>query len=184
MRYDKEGNPIFKKDQHGCDKYERDRHGNERYPSKGFPFARDSDGNLFYARKVNGDEIYPKRNKMSLTIKETDQTDKPARCVSGKEIYPTDKFGNEYYFIKEGIPYLLKDEEGRNYFARTKDGDVLIPWNWMHEHQNVIQSLYPGLDSIGNVIYSNKRLSPYIINSCPIICYLVFTIPSIFKCSN
>lgn len=116
----------FVVDARGRQLYARDRFGREVYNVRGGGnlFARDEHNAEYYARDAEGNEYYPCVNGQTRMI-----PDKLALYHDGTQRYPADHRGNEFYWSKEGKPYVLCKSDGELYFARNRRGFPLIPWN-------------------------------------------------------
>lgn len=160
----------------GREVYARDRRGAEIYPET--TFAKDERGEPYYARDADGHEYYPLRKKRSLPI----PGGKPARYRDGTERYPTDDRGNEYYWKRDGVPYLMKDATGRPYLAKTRKGHALIPWNFLQDY--VTNEPYRcSVDSDKNFVYVNEvDLSPFCKLVMRCVCNVIVLCPSAFGC--
>lgn len=160
-QYDR-GKPIFPKNEVGDEMYLCTDDGDEVYPPKGpYPFAHDRFAQPFYAKTAKNHEFYPTRHGYSVLINNYDQP-APVLAVyaSGKQRYPTNSKGHEYYLRgNDDEPFLLRDESGRPYFARTRNGVAMIPAKFFYDCRDTTQKYYMGLDAAKNVVYSEgKRL--------------------------
>lgn len=189
-QYDK-GKPIFPKNEMGDEVYICSLEGDEMYPKKGpYPFARDRFGQPFYAKTAKKHEIYPMRHGYSVLISNTDETEPVlALYASGKQRYPTNWKGHEYYLRVDDEPFLLRDESGRPYFARTKSGVAMIPAKFFYDCRDTNQKYFLGLDAAKNVVYSEGKklvtckskikrflltcLCTQILNTPPLVCIIL-----------
>lgn len=82
-------------------------------------FARDSSGNVFYARNAEGDELYPVLDGRSVFLKDAD----------GRQHYAKNRYGDEFYFAdpETNKPVPLTDSDGRPVYARSLSGDEVYP---------------------------------------------------------
>lgn len=150
----------FNTDRYGKEIYARDRKNNEFYPKRRkVVFARDSSGEFYYAKDNVGNEFYPVRKNKSIFIEDSlNPNIKLALNADGSQRYPNDCNGNEYYLTENGKPYLMRKVNGEIYFAKSRRGYTLIPWNHI---QNENEPMIYLRDSAGNLVYV-KECSLYL----------------------
>lgn len=151
------------KNDSGDEVYARDRHGNEFYPRNGDRIlARDKLGREYYARDKNGNQVYPLKRRRSVTIHREDGDPVVAVTREGAQRYPVDDKGNEYYLRRDdGTPVVLKNEAGEPYFARTRNGREMIPWNTLNHLDPDETPLITYRDKNGNTVYVKMNNKSY-----------------------
>ena len=170
------GTEPFVVDDEGRERYARDRHGNEVYPKrKRNLFARNARFEEYYARDQAGNEWYPCFQGQSILI-----PGRLARYADGKQRYPTDAKGNEYYLQTEGKPYLLQQENGEPYLAKTRKGIPMIPWNEMRVTDD--RPYMYTKDVLGNCVYIHETDLPQSLKViCNCLCQCVALCPSLLR---
>ena len=79
--------------------------------------------------------------------------------IDGSQRYPTDSKGNEYYLKDNDMPFLMKNQNGQVFFAKTCKGYEMIPWNHL---QYFVQNepLVWTKDSADNLVYIKESNFP------------------------
>lgn len=156
--YDEKGKALFSTDPSENEIYISDKSGNQIYPRQGQPFAKNSNNRQYYATDCLGNEYYPIRENKSIFIY-SEGRPVLAKYVTGKERYPTDKYGNQYYIVHPvtKVPILFKDENGVEYFAVSKNGYPLIPWNLMVKYKHDLYQYNVMLDVAGNIVFCSRK---------------------------
>lgn len=172
--YTKSSNP-FVVDADGKERYARDHKGNELYPNrKNNLFARNQHHEEFYARDSLGNETYPSVNGQSILI-----PGRLARFANGNQRYPTDAKGNEYYLKDSGVPYLLRQNDGSTYLARSRKGIPMIPWNSLRVSDDT--PYICSKDAAGNCVYVHETDLPENLKMiCNCLCQCVSQCPLMF----
>lgn len=164
----------FLKGENGRERYARDKNGNELYPRRKHNlFARNEKGQMYYARDRDGNEFYPCLNGQSIVI-----PGRIAKFANNTQRYPSDAKGNEYYLQHEGEPYLLRQESGETYLAKTRKGIPMTPWNELHVNDN--KPYVCTRDAAGNCVYVHETdLPPSLKSICNCLCHCVTICPSV-----
>lgn len=170
--YDADGNPLFARDRLGVMRYARDLSGNEVYPK----WKRQPSFVLHprlecpvYARDASGNEMYPRWKRREAMAVLSDGEMLAARYASGRQRYPLDRHGNEYFPLCKITrkPYYLLDERGIAYRPVTVNGCEMR----LEEAGNV----YEKKDALGSTVYTEdhnmKRKSFW---SCVLECCFFF----------
>lgn len=181
--YPKQG-PPFLTDEYGKQVYARDRKGNQIYPDRDQNvFAMDATGDFYYAKDLHGNEYYPVRKNKSLFI--TDKENKRillALYADRTQRYPKDGKGNEYYLRDEKEPFLMRRNSGESYLAKSRNGTVLIPWNFLKEYIGEEPCVY-SRDADGNTVYVKESAFPPACKALiRIICHISVICPNITGC--
>lgn len=175
---------TFVTTEYGKELYARDRKGNELYPNRAVNiFARDGMGELYYAKDAKGNEYYPSRQNQSLfLIDPINKNIKLALYKDGTQRYPTDSKGNEYYLQENEQPYLMRKRSGEYYLAKSKNGQELIPWNYLQEFVGKNPCIY-SKDAYGNTVYlKESEFSPAAKALIRCICHMSVMCPKIARC--
>ena len=126
--------------------YAKDSKGNEIYP--GCKVARNSWGQLFYAKLNNGSEYYPSDKYGNVMFMQNDGKVLIARLNSTCQRYPRNKNGIEYYPINYlGKPFYLRNSSGSRYYPTLRNNIPLAI-------EDVNNYVYKKIDTFGNEIYT------------------------------
>lgn len=158
--YDADGNPVFAKDRLGVTRYARDVSGNELYPK-----SKSGPSFLFhhrlqypvYAQDSSGNERYPKWKGREMMIVLGDGEMLVARYASGRQRYPLDRRGNEYFPLCKITrkPHYLLDERGVAYRPVTVNGyEMYLKSDEVPEEAGYI---YEKKDALGSTVYTEDH---------------------------
>lgn len=122
--YDKHKIPIFIKNSNSDEIYATDNLSNEIYPKPCPFFAKNRNNEFYYAKDSNGNERYAKCIRFDMYTYKRNGEVLIAHSNAGRQIYPKDPRGNEYYMVNsDNKPFYLKDEKGQSYPTKTKKGE-------------------------------------------------------------
>lgn len=145
-----DGTPLFAKDRHGIARYARDVSGNELYPKPPSFVLHPRLEYPMYARDASGNETYPKWKGREVMAVLRDGEMLAARYASGRQRYPLDRHGNEYFPLCKITrkPYYLFDERGIAYRPVTANGFEMCLRG---------ENFYEKKDALGTTVYTVDR---------------------------
>lgn len=158
--YDATGTPLFAKDRHAKMRYARDSAGNQLYPKskRGPSFVLHP--HLYcpmYARDCKGNEYYPKWKGREQMAQLADGEMLVARYACGRQRYPLDRHGNEYFPICKITkkPYYLLDERGVIYRPVTVNNYEM--YLELEEAEENVDRIYEKKDALGSTVYTEDH---------------------------
>lgn len=166
--YDKRKSPIFIKNNDNDELYAKDNSSNQIYPKHRPFFAKNNNDEFYYAKDADQNEYYAKYKRLDIYTYNRNGEVLIAHSNSGRQLYPKDPGGNEYYLVnRENAPFYLKDETGRNYPAKSKKNEFLFLEPPVLDQSRV----YKRRDFLRNTVYSfrpkiNNYLAPLEVFCC------------------
>lgn len=125
--YDKHKIPIFIKNNDNDELYAKDNLSNQIYPKYWPFFAKNRNSEFYYAKDSDQNEFYAKYKGLDIYTYNINGEVLIAHSNTGRQLYPKDPGGNEYYLVnRENKPFYLKDENGQNYPAKSKKNESLF----------------------------------------------------------
>ena len=152
-------------DRTGTPRYARDAEGNEIYPDREPRLLEHSVWKYpVYARDRFGNETYPVDRGREMFASLRDGEMLPARFASGRQRYPSDKKGNDYFPLCKitGKPYYLLDEKGFAYKPLTKNGFEMF----LSPEESEAIVLHEKTDALGSKYYTEDSESSSIFFGC------------------